>query len=280
MSLIGSHVSIAGGLEKAIKRGDELGCEAIQIFTGNQLQWKRRILSEPRAEQFRIAWSSSSVKQVIVHCSYLVNLAAEGSLGQKSVEAMVTEINICDRLGIDDIVVHPGHKGELPFRKASENVSRALQEIIKRTEHARVRINLETMAGEGTVIGSTLDELALIADKVLDDERIGICLDTAHLHAAGYDLRTLNAYSRFKSRLLSMFEVRNIACWHLNDTYREIGSRIDRHENIGEGKLGLNSFGFILNDAEWDDIPAILETPKGQGKDDKNLSLLRKLRGG
>ncbi len=280
MSLIGSHVSIAGGLAKAITRGEELDCEAIQIFTGNQLQWKRRILSEPKADQFRMAWQSSSIRQVIVHCSYLINLAASGTLGQKSIEAMVAEISICDRLGIDDIVVHPGHKGELGSDEALKKISLSLLDIIKKTEHTRVRINLETMAGEGTVIGSRLEELYQIAEYVSRYDRVGICLDTAHLHAAGYDLRTLNAYKRFKKKLLSLFELHNIACWHLNDTYKEIGSRIDRHENIGEGTIGLNAFSFIVNDPDWQNKSSILETPKGNGKDRRNMALLKKVRGG
>ncbi len=280
MSLIGGHVSIAGGLEKAIIRGEELGCEAIQIFTSNQLRWARRGITDARCDKFQIEWRRSHIGKVVAHCSYLINLASSGTLRQKSINTMIEEIKACDRLGIDDIVVHPGFRGNLERKESLERVKDALSTIMGKTLNTRVRINLESMAGSGTVIGSTLEELSDILYGLSDNDRTGICLDTAHLYASGYDLGSSEAYDRFRSRLLSLFEPDYVACWHLNDSSRELGSNIDRHENIGEGYLGLQVFGSIINDPLWEDVPCILETPKSSNGDRKNLSILRKLRGG
>ena len=200
---------------------------------------------------------------------------------RKKVRKLASErIYALNELSVDDIVVHTGFRGNLERKESLERVKDALSTIMGKTLNTRVRINLESMAGSGTVIGSTLEELSDILYGLSDNDRTGICLDTAHLYASGYDLGSSEAYDRFRSRLLSLFEPDYVACWHLNDSSRELGSNIDRHENIGEGYLGLQVFGSIINDPLWEDVPCILETPKSSNGDRKNLSILRKLRGG
>ena len=279
MGLIGTHISIAGGFDKAIYRGEQLQCEAIQFFSKNQLQWRSSPPTVGQISSFMRAWSESSIVEVLVHASYLINLAASAPLNAKSTRALIDEIYRCQNLGISTLVIHPGSHTDCSLDEGLQRVAVSLARVLEQTEETDVFIALETMAGQGNSIGFRLEHLGYIMSCLDWDERLKICLDTAHLFAAGYELRTKESYDRFMKLLDRDFGYYRIACWHLNDSKREKGSRVDRHENLGEGQIGLGIFEMILNDDIWNHIPCVLETPKkGQG-DAANLAILRKLRG-
>jgi deoxyribonuclease-4 len=279
MSLIGTHVSAAGGIWNAISRGESLGCESIQIFTRNQLQWKAPPISESVAARFMAAWRDSSIVRVVAHASYLINLASEGKTRERSIASLVEEINRCEQLGIDDLVLHPGsHLGE-GAERGKELVSEALRKVIERTGSARTRILIETMSGQGHTIGSTIEDIAWILEKVGDHSRAGICLDTCHLFAGGYELRGRSSYERLVRSVEKHVGSRHVGCWHLNDSKTDMGSRLDRHEHIGEGYIGSEVFTCIVSDPLWEETPCLLETPKEGPGDEGNLALLKKMRG-
>ena len=279
MSLIGAHVSIAGGLWKAIERGESLGCEAIQIFTKNQLQWRASPISESVGSRFMAAWSRSAIKKVVAHASYLLNLASGKEKREKSVAALTEEIERCEALGIEDLVLHPGsHLGE-GLEYGRKLVAEGLKCALERTSGMRTRVLLETMSGQGYSIGTTIEDLAWILDRVDDPSRAGICLDTCHLFAGGYELRGRASYDRFVRSVEKHIGLGRVGCWHLNDSKAEMGSRIDRHQHLGEGFLGLELFSSIITDPRWKDVPSLLETPKSLPGDRGNIALLRKLRG-
>lgn len=279
MSLIGTHVSIAGGFDKAILRGEELDCEAIQIFSKNQLQWKSSPPSTGRVASFQKCWTESAIQEVVVHGSYLVNPAASGMLMEKSLRALVEEVWRCHALGISTLVIHPGSHTDCELEEGITRVSVFLNKVLDQTDGSDVNIAIETMAGQGRSIGFRLEHLEQIISSLDWDDRITVCLDTAHLFASGYELRTVDSYERFVSRIERYFGSNRVACWHLNDTTKDKGSRIDRHEHIGEGELGFTIFEMILSDERWKDIPCILETPKKGPGDKANMAILRKLRG-
>lgn len=279
MSLIGAHISIAGGLWKAIERGESLGCEAIQVFTKNQLQWRASPISESVGSRFMAAWSRSAIKKVVAHASYLLNLASGKEKREKSVAVLAEEIERCEALGIEDLVLHPGsHLGE-GLEYGRELVAEGLKCALERTSGMRTRVLLETMSGQGYSIGTTIEDLAWILDRVDDPSRAGICLDTCHLFAGGYELRGRTSYDRFVRSVEKHIGLERVGCWHLNDSKAEMGSRIDRHQHLGEGFLGLDLFSSIITDPRWKDVPCLLETPKGPPGDRGNIALLRKLRG-
>lgn len=280
MAIIGAHVSISGGLEKGIERGEALGCEAIQIFTKNQLQWKSAPLSQSRGERFYRAWAASSIQKIVVHASYLINLAAVDATGPKSVTALEDEIERCELLGIDDLVLHPGSSRGRSAESALELVAERLDAIMDRTVHKRVRILLETMAGQGDLLGRDFKQFAMILEKIDWNPLVGICMDTCHLFAAGFDLRSRAAYQRLLDNVDSSIGLERIGCWHLNDSFHDLGRGLDRHAHIGEGSLGLEPFALILNDPLWADTPCILETPLESPGHAGNMAILRKIRGG
>jgi len=279
MALIGTHVSIAGGFDKAISRGTDLSCEAIQFFSRNQLQWKSPSLSIGKVSSFQKAWSESMIREVVVHGSYLVNPAASGALKERSLRTTVDEIEKCQLLGIASVVVHPGSHTDCGLEEGLDRVVSFIDEVISRTPESDVQIAIETMAGQGRTLCSRLEQLEYILSGLDWDSRLAICLDTAHLFAAGYELRSVESYTHLMKRIDKSIGPNRVACWHFNDSKREKGSRVDRHEHLGNGKIGLTFFGMVLNDSVWKDTPCILETPKKGPGDKANLAILRKLRG-
>lgn len=280
MALIGAHMSIAGGLEKSIERGEALSCEAIQIFSKNQIQWRCAPLSQGRAERFFRAWGESSIESVVVHASYLINLAATDATGDRSIVALEDEIERCDLLGVDDLVLHPGSSRGRPAEEGLALAAERLGLVLGRTAHKRVSVLLETMAGQGDILGKDFRQLRRIFELLDWHPRLGLCLDTCHMFAAGFEMRTPASYERLLDEVEKTIGLDRVRCWHLNDSAHPLGRKLDRHANIGEGELGNAPFSFILNDPLWEDIPCILETPPdghGYGRD---LAILRKLRGG
>ncbi len=279
MPLLGAHISVAGGLHKAIERATALECEAIQIFTRNPLQWKGRSLSISEIEGFRRALLASPLKRVVSHASYLINLAGGGEVRSRSVSALIDEIERCYQLGIDAVVLHPGSAGDGDREAAFDLLARSLSEVLEHTESSPVAILLETMAGQGGVLGVTVEELARAIDALDWNRRLGVCADICHLFGAGYDLRGEGGYRRLVSSLDKHVGLERVGCWHMSDNKGTRGSNIDRHAHIGEGEVGVIPFFMLVSDDRFRDTPAILETPKEGIGDEGNLALLRKTRG-
>jgi deoxyribonuclease-4 len=279
VSLIGLHVSISGGFLKAIERGKAFGCETIQIFTKNQLQWKASPITPFQGIAFLKAQRESGIRKVVAHASYLINLASEGEQKRRSVEALIDEIDRCDQLGIGELVLHPGAHLGLGLERGLANLREGLRLVLEETSHQKVRILLETMAGQGTVLGAKLELFREVMEGLGWDERLGLCLDTCHLFAAGYELRERSSYEHLARAIEKTFGLRRIGCWHLNDSMAQRGSLRDRHQHLGNGELGLKFFSVLLNDDRWEEVPLILETPKDGIGDAGNMALLRKLRG-
>ena len=276
MLLIGTHISTAGGLHKVFKRAELLKCEAIQIFTRNQLQWNSKELSSEEIKNFKDAFMISTVSKVISHASYLINLSGEKNIRIKSEHALEQEILRCELLGINEVVLHHGFALGLPKTIAINKIAESLQRIIDTFKNTNITILLETTSGQGSVIGSDFSELASIHRLLNFSPRIGFCIDTCHIFAAGYDIRTVTGYNDVTSLLISKLGLENIKCWHLNDSLNELGSGKDRHASLGVGKIGLPPFEILMQDKRFNSLPAILETPKENNGDIRNLAILRK----
>lgn len=279
MARLGAHVSAAGGLHLAVARAEEIGAESFQIFTANPRQWAGKSISDAEAEAFRRALLDSSIRSVVSHASYLINLAGDDGVRERSRAALAEEIARCDLLGIDLVVLHPGSSVGRDREDAKERVADALEKVLGATDRTNVSVLLETMAGSGGSLGSTIAELADIIERLGWPDRLGICADTCHLFAAGIDIRSAAGYERTVETMRRQVSLSRVRCWHLNDSRSALGSRVDRHEHIGEGELGTAPFALIVGDERFAQTPAILETPKDGGGDAANLALLRKLRG-
>lgn len=279
MSLLGAHISVAGGLDRAIERGEALGCEAIQIFTRNPLQWQGRKLAEAEADSFCRAVLGSGIKSVVAHASYLINLAGDEFTRKKSIRALVEEIERCDRLGIDAVVLHPGSARNGSRDEAWGLLDDSLREVLRSAGGSRVRILLETMSGQGGTLGVTVEELASAIERLDWHDSLGICVDICHLFGAGCDLRSQNGYERLVLTLERQVGFGRVGCWHMSDNKGTRGSNVDRHEHIGQGEIGIIPFGMLVSDGRFADTPTVLETPKEGIGDAGNLALLRKLRG-
>ncbi|OUO94675.1 deoxyribonuclease IV [Cloacibacillus sp. An23] len=280
MALIGAHMSVAGGLDKAFERADALGCESMQIFTRSQRQWQTRPVSLQEAEAFYRAWQRSNVGPVVSHASYLINIASpDAAVRAKSAAALREEVERCRQLNIDDIVLHPGFAMDGGIEAAAANIAETLLRIFDDTQEYKTRVLLETMAGQGSCVGGDLAHFTEILDKANWHPRIGLCIDTCHVFAAGYDLRSSDAYERLVAAADKHVGLSRVRCWHLNDSKAAKGTHLDRHAHLGEGEIGLHPFALLMNDERFADIPTILETPKEGVGDEGNLSFLRKVRG-
>jgi deoxyribonuclease IV len=270
--MLGVHCSVSGGLYKAFEEADGLGIDTFQIFTQNQRQWINKKLEKDTVQDFRSAWESSAVKTVFSHCSYLLNLASEDeTLRKKSVEALIGEVQRCNDLGLPFCVLHPGAAKGQTEEQAIANIVESLKEVLESTDDCKSGILIENTAGQGTSIGHRFEQLGAILSGV-GSGRIGVCFDTCHAFAAGYDLRTA---ADFKSTMILFDEkvgLRHLKAIHLNDSKGDLGSRIDRHDHIGHGKLGMEAFRRFLN--EFPEVPKVLETEKEDDWDRKNLDVL------
>lgn len=281
--LLGAHMSISGGLKRALLRGHDLGCNTIQMFTKSSVQWKERFLEEQEVAKFREIRKRVNINPVISHNSYLINLAsADEGLYKKSIDAMLHEMQRCELLGVNYLVIHPGsHRGR-GEEYGIEKIVCALNMIHERTKGYNVKIALETTAGQGTALGYRLEQIAQIIKSTEDASRLAFCLDTCHSFAAGYELRTEGGYERLFNEIEEITGMEKLKVIHLNDSKADCGSRIDRHENIGRGMIGERPFRWIMSDERLKDIPKIIETPglgKDLEKDRENLDLLRRFAG-
>ena len=277
--LAGAHVSIAGGMHLAFERGARLQCRAIQIFLKNSNQWKAKPLTERDQGLFREARENSAIKAVLAHDSYLINLGSpDRDLYRKSLDAFVGEMKRANFLGVQHLILHPGAHMGTGMAAGVARVARALTRALDLVE-LPVKILLENTAGQGSCIGYRFEHLAAILEQIRNADRAGICLDTCHLFAAGYDIRTAEGYSETFREFDRLIGLERISAFHVNDSKTELGRRVDRHFHIGQGFIGLDAFRFLLNDERFLSIPKILETPKGPGieEDLMNLATLRSL---
>jgi deoxyribonuclease-4 len=273
-------MSISGGVEKAVARGREVGCEVIQIFTKSSNQWKAKPLTPGEVTAFRDACQLAGMAPVIAHSAYLINLAAaEDALYEKSLQALLDELQRCELLGIPNLVVHPGAHMGAGEAQGLKRVAEAINRIHRETVDLHAAIALEVTAGQGTTLGYRFEHFAAILDEVDVPERLGFCLDTCHLLAAGYDFRSRKGYDRMMAAWDELVGIERIRVIHLNDSKQDLGSRVDRHEHIGQGYVGTTGFEFLLNDQRLAEFPMVLETPKDDDADGRNLQTLRRLIG-
>ncbi len=277
--LAGAHMSIAGGIYKAFAHGERAGCKTLQIFLKNSNQWKGKLLAEDDRRLYLEAERRSGIAPVVAHSSYLINLASpEPALYEKSLDAFVEEMERANFLGVTCVILHPGAHMGSGQEQGIENVASALNRALERVPPP-VRILLENTAGQGSCLGHRFEQLAAILERVRDGGRVGICVDTCHAFAAGYDIRTPAGYRRTLREFDRLIGVDRISVFHVNDCRRELGSRVDRHTHIGKGYIGLEAFRCLVNDRRFARVPKILETPKGEDlKEDRmNLATLRSL---
>ncbi len=279
--LLGAHCSIAGGFHNALEITHKLNANCLQIFVRNQRQWRAPAITEEQLEYWNATKRKfeKEISHIIAHASYLINLASDNSETRKrSIKSLHEELQRARKLGISRYVLHPGnHKGQgLP--KGIELIAKALDEILP--EFSDITILLETTAGAGTSIGSTIEEIAEIISKSKYPERIGCCLDTCHLFVSGYDLSTEKKFDSFIKKLDNLLELRKIGCVHMNDSIGKFRSHLDRHWHIGKGNIDINVFKYVLNSQEFMNVPKIIETPKSDcalENDLKNLGILKSL---
>ena len=280
MPFLGAHMSIAGGLHLAFTRIQEVQGEALQIFLSNQRQWKTTPLTAEMVAEFRRHWEENNHLPVAAHDSYLINLAApDPTTLEKSVAAFADELQRAAILGIPFLITHPGsHRGvgvEAGLKRFVENMDRA----ITRSKTSTVMVLIENTAGQGTNLGSTFEEISFIISESQYGDGLGVCFDTSHAFAAGYDIRTRVTYENTLSNFDQIIGLKKLKFFHINDSKRPLGSRVDRHEHIGKGEIGLAGFRLLLNDPRFQQHPMVLETPKGKElkEDKKNLKVLRSL---
>jgi deoxyribonuclease-4 len=281
MAILGAHQSIVGGFDRAVERARERGCDCVQLFTKNNNQWRAAPIVAGQPERFREALKRLGISHPLAHDSYLINLASpDRTLWRRSVTAFVEELRRADRLGIPYVVTHPGAYTTSSESRGLRRIVRALDEIQERTRDLRARCLLETTAGQGTSLGWRFEQLAEILEGVAEPEQLGFCFDTCHVFAAGYPLGTEEEYRATMRRFNRLVGLKRIKAFHLNDSRRPLGSRVDRHAHIGRGEMGIEPFRLLLADRRFRRVPMYLETPKGEENgEDLDAVNLRTLRG-
>jgi deoxyribonuclease IV len=289
MPRLGAHLSIAGGLPRAVDRAKASRCEALQIFTKSVGQWRARPLPPEEIALFRKRVEETGLRPVFAHNSYLINLAAASRpLREQSMAALGEELDRAESLGLDGLVMHPGSYTSGTEEEGLRLVGDAIVKLLAERPHAKTMVLLEHTAGQGTNLGHRFEHLAVILERAGGSPRIGVCLDTCHLLTAGYDLCTQAGYDDTFREFDRIVGLDRIKVFHLNDSRKPCGSRIDRHEHIGKGCLGLEPFRRLLNDPRFAALPMLLETPKLETPaskrrsdvdpwDARNLRALRKL---
>ncbi len=281
MSILGAHMSIAGGYYKAVEAAERCQCDCVQLFTKNNNQWRAKTITAEDVQQFQTALCDLGIGHPLSHSAYLINLASpERALWKKSVNGFVVELDRAGRLGIPYVVLHPGSFTTSSESAGLKRVIKALDEVHQQLDGSGANCLLETTAGQGSNLGWRFEHLATILDGVKNPERLGVCFDTCHVFAAGYPLGTRYAYRKTMKELDDTVGLDRIKAFHLNDSKSEPGSRVDRHEQIGQGKMGIEPFRFLLNDRRFRRVPMYLETPKGKQKGvELDVVNLRTLRG-
>lgn len=276
--LLGAHMAVAGGLHRALEEAARHRSGAVQLFTKNSNQWAAKPLDETTIRLFREAGDRLGPFEMAAHDSYLINLASpDDVLRRKSIRAFVDEIERCEALGIPRLVFHPGaHMGE-GEDVGLARVAASVREALRETAGCRTRVLFESTAGQGSTLGHRLEHLERLLREVETEHRTGVCLDTCHLFAAGYDFRTPELYGGFRDELARRVGLERVRWFHLNDCKKPLGSRVDRHTHIGAGEIGSKPFSYFLTDPAFRRVPMVLETPKEEDADKRNLARLRRL---
>jgi deoxyribonuclease-4 len=280
MIRLGAHMSIAGGVDQSVERAAVAGCDALQLFTRNSNQWRAKPLDPAEVARFRELQEVKKIFPTVAHGSYLINLASpDPALYARSSAALGEEMDRCAVLGIPFLVTHPGsHMGAGEAEGIARIVS-ALDTLLDERPAQQVQVLLETTAGQGQCVGHRFEHLRDILGPLRHPGRVGVCIDTCHIFAAGYDIRTAEGYAEVMASFDSLVGLERVRAFHLNDCKKDLGCRVDRHEHIGKGFLGLEAFRHLLNDERFDGLPMLLETPKGPDlkEDIENLAVLRSL---
>lgn len=262
--LIGAHTSAAGGVHRALMQGKEIGATTIQLFTSNQKRWDSRQFTAQDFDLWFEALKNTGLKSIMSHDSYLINLAAPDSeILRKSRLAFAAEVDRCVKLEISYLNFHPGASLKCDPQECLDRIVESLLQMEKALEKGPTRILLENTAGQGSSLGSRFEELAYIIGKVDKKIPIGVCLDTCHLFAAGYDIRTLETWDRTLKEFDQIVGLQHLYAFHMNDSLKHLGSRVDRHAHLGKGLIGLDAFKWIMTDPRTRDLPKYLETPEG-----------------
>ncbi|MCX5924283.1 MAG: deoxyribonuclease IV [Candidatus Dependentiae bacterium] len=276
--LIGAHVSIAGGFDKAITQGEEIGATCIQIFTKSNRQWKAKPITQNDIDSFTAQQKNSQVRVVVAHAAYLINLGSTTpETVEKSVHALVDELQRCDALKIPYLVLHPGTMNTKDEEESLVFIADQINKALEKAQPKHVTLLLETMAGQGSVLGYTFEQLATIIKHIDHKKYIGVCFDTCHAFASGYTFDTPASYKKMWENFDGTIGLEKLKAFHVNDSKKELGAKVDRHEHIGKGKIGATAFTLLMKDKKFANIPKILETPQEHGLEDnkKNLATLR-----
>jgi len=276
----GAHMSIAGGIDLAVDRAAQVDCDALQIFTKNSNQWQAKPIPPQQVERFGARLAETGIGPVVAHDSYLINLASQDDvLWEKSIDAFRIELERCELLGVPYLVTHPGSHGGAGESAGIQRVAAALDRVHTALPEHRVMTLLEITAGQGNHLGARFEDLAGIRGLVAAPKRVGFCFDTCHAFAAGYELRTPEGYAETMDAFDRILGLANLRAFHLNDSKRDLGSRVDRHDHIGQGLIGLEGFRHVVNDPRFVHHAGLLETPKSEDlhEDAENLARLRGL---
>ena len=280
--LIGAHVSIAGGVSQSLGRGQQIGCDCIQIFTKSSRQWAAKPYSTEEIAAFKDAQATSHIRAVVAHDSYLFNLGApDDKLRRRSIEGFVDELERCEALGVPFLIAHPGSHVGAGEEAGIKAIARSIDKAQQSCAGFKTKIALEITAGQGSNLGYSFEQMGRIFDAVKENERLRLCFDTEHAFAAGYDLRSAEGYEQAFAELDKYIGLKRLAAFHLNDSLKPFHSRVDRHEHIGKGHLGVEPFKRLLHDSRFFGIPMCLETEPGPDMKDiaADLATLRKLLG-
>ena len=276
----GAHMSTGGGVWRALQRGAEINCQIVQIFVKNNMQWFGKPYAPTDLALYANELAATKLAVVFGHTGYLINLgAAPGPNRDNSIKSLIQEINLASSLGVPFLVLHPGAHLGAGEEHGIKQIVAGLNEVFRATKKLPVRIALENTAGQGSCLGCDIAHLAAVFDRVDEPKRLGVCLDTAHFFAAGYDIRTPKGWDAAIKQVEDLIGIEQVLAFHLNDSKTDLGSRVDRHEHIGKGKIGREAFRHIVNDPRFRSHPGCLETPKSKDlhEDVENLAMLRSL---
>jgi deoxyribonuclease IV len=278
--LIGTHVSINGGLHMACARAAAIGCTTMQVFTKNSSQWEGKPLADEDVETYKTAVGKSRIEPVFAHASYLINLCAVNpAVLHRSRDAFEDELRRCERLGFTGLILHPGAHMGTGEQEGLQRVAGSLNEVHEKTSRFQTLTILETTAGQGSSLGYRFEHLRTIVESVEHQERLAVCVDTCHLFAAGYPIHTEDGWEQTIREFDMIVGLPRLVAVHVNDSRKGLGSRVDRHEHIGKGHIGLEGFRLLMNDSRFARVPKILETEKSEDmhEDVENMAVLRSL---